>query len=101
MLYQSTRSRHTVNSLQAILEGIAPDGGLYLPVDLDSLRVDVADVADKSFEETAAIILRTLFDEFSEAEMTDMVRRAYRGKFETEDLFYESFTCCRCPARFH
>ncbi|MBP3300324.1 MAG: threonine synthase [Clostridia bacterium] len=85
MLYQSTRSRHTVNSLQAILEGIAPDGGLYLPVDLDSLNVDVARVADKSFEETAAVILRTLFDEFTEEEMADMVRRAYRGKFETED----------------
>lgn len=86
MQYQSTRSAHTVNSLQAILEGIAPDGGLYLPVDLASLKVDPASVADKSFEETAAIILRTLFDEFTEAEMADMVRRAYRGKFETEDV---------------
>ena len=86
MLYQSTRSNHTVNSLQAILQGIAPDGGLYLPVSLEDLRVDVADLADKSFEEMAAIILRTLFDEFSEAEMADMVHRAYGGKFETEDV---------------
>ena len=61
MLYQSTRSRHTVNSLQAILEGIAPDGGLYLPVDLGSLRVLPQDLEGKSFEEMAAIILRTLF----------------------------------------
>ena len=86
MLYQSTRSTHTVNSLQAILEGIAPDGGLYLPVSLKDLRVDVADLADKSFEEMAAIILRTLFDEFTEEEMAEMVHRAYGGKFETEDV---------------
>ncbi len=86
MLYQSTRSSHTVNSLQAILEGIAPDGGLYLPVELKNLRVNPQEVAGKTFEQTAAVILRTLFDEFTEEEMTDMVRRAYRGKFETEDV---------------
>ena len=86
MLYQSTRSKHTVNSLEAILQGIAPDGGLYLPVSLDDLRVDVKDMADKSFEEMAAAILRTLFDEFSEEEMAEMVHRAYGGKFETEDV---------------
>lgn len=86
MLYQSTRSSHTVNSLQAILEGIAPDGGLYLPVNLGDLCVPVEAVADKSFEEIAAIILRTLFDEFTEEEMAEMVHRAYGGKFETEDV---------------
>ncbi len=86
MLYQSTRSNHTVNSLEAILQGIAPDGGLYLPVDLASMKVLPQDLADKSFEEMAAIILRTLFDEFTEAEMAEMVHRAYGGKFETEDV---------------
>ncbi len=86
MLYQSTRSNHTVTSLEAILQGIAPDGGLYLPVDLASMKVLPQDLADKSFEEMAAIILRTLFDEFTEDEMAEMVHRAYGGKFETEDV---------------
>lgn len=86
MLYQSTRSAHTVNSLQAILEGIAPDGGLYLPADLNALHVDPRTLADKSFEQMAAVILRTLFDEFSEEEMAEMVHRAYGGRFETEDV---------------
>ncbi len=86
MLYQSTRSYHTVNSLEAILQGIAPDGGLYLPVNLDSLKVTPQQLADKSFEEMAAVILQTLFDEFTEAEMAEMVHRAYGGKFETDDV---------------
>ena len=31
MQYQSTReSRHTASAAQAILQGIAPDGGLYM-----------------------------------------------------------------------
>ena len=83
MIYTSTRSRRTVNSLQAILEGIAPDGGLYLPRDLSALRVDPQAVRDLDFEGTAAVILQRLFDEFTPDEMADMVRRAYRGKFET------------------
>ncbi len=86
MVYQSTRSAHTVNSLQAILEGIAPDGGLYLPVDLKNLSVKAEDMMGKSFEEMAAAILRTLFDEFTQEEMAEMVHRAYGGKFETEEV---------------
>ena len=69
MLYQSTRSHHTVNSLEAILQGIAPDGGLYLPVDFSGLKVSPQQLADKSFEEMAAVILQTLFDEFTEADI--------------------------------
>ena len=86
MLYQSTRSNHTVNSLEAILQGIAPDGGLYLPKDLASLSLPPQQMADKSFEEMAAIILQTLFDEFTPSEMAEMVHRAYGGKFETDDV---------------
>lgn len=86
MLYQSTRSSHTVNSLQAILEGIAPDGGLYLPVGLNDLSIPYEPLLGKSFEEIACVILQTLFDEFGPEEMADMVRRAYRGKFETDEV---------------
>ena len=32
MLYHSTRSEaHFVDSAEAVLEGLAPDGGLYMP----------------------------------------------------------------------
>ena len=35
MLYHSTRSDlNSIDSAQAVLEGLAPDGGLYMPTEL-------------------------------------------------------------------
>ena len=40
MLYHSTRSKnHTADSAQAVLNGLAPDGGLYVPAQLPKLDV--------------------------------------------------------------
>ena len=40
MLYHSTRSKeHIADSAQAVLNGLAPDGGLYVPADLPTLDV--------------------------------------------------------------
>ncbi len=41
MLYHSTRSKlNIVDSAQAVLNGLAPDGGLYVPETLPELDVD-------------------------------------------------------------
>ena len=67
---------------QAVLQGLAPDGGLYVarpPVDLDLhslLGLDTLGMAEK--------ILSALLPDFEN--MGELVRRAYEGKFETEDL---------------
>ena len=38
MKFYSTRSReHQAASMEAVLKGIAPDGGLYTPLDFDSM----------------------------------------------------------------
>ena len=40
MLYHSTRSKETmVDSAQAVLNGLAPDGGLYVPQALPQVNV--------------------------------------------------------------
>ena len=31
MIYRSTRSEHRASAPEAVLQGIAPDGGLYVP----------------------------------------------------------------------
>ena len=41
MIYQSTRNDDLrASSAQAILDGMAPDGGLYSPASLDDLTFD-------------------------------------------------------------
>ena len=84
MLYHSTRDiRLTAPSTRAVLEGIAPDGGLYIcdPASLDfdwqgALRLDTLSMAAK--------ILSALLPDFPD--MEDIVRRSYAGKFPTADL---------------
>ena len=84
MLYHSTRDiRLTAPSTRAVLEGIAPDGGLYIcdPASLDfdwqgTLRLDTLSMAAK--------ILSALLPDFPD--MEDIVRKSYAGKFPTADL---------------
>ena len=84
MLYHSTRDiRLTAPSTRAVLEGIAPDGGLYIcdPASLDfdwqgALRLDTLAMAAK--------ILSALLPDFPD--MEDIVRKSYAGKFPTADL---------------
>lgn len=84
MLYHSTRDlRLTAPSTRAVLEGIAPDGGLYIcdPARLGfdwqgALRLDTLSMAAK--------ILSALLPDFPH--MEDLVRKSYAGKFPTADL---------------
>ena len=83
MLYHSTRSvSHTVDSAQAVLEGLAPDGGLYMPENFPAF--DWQDCLRGSSTEMSAKILAALLPDIPD--MDTLVRRAYAGKFETEDL---------------
>lgn len=83
MIYHSTRSHaHTADSAQAVLQGLAPDGGLYWPEKLPDFNVDACLAGDTY--SMAEMILSTLLPEIPN--MGELVRRAYQGKFQTEDL---------------
>ena len=87
MIYQSTRNDDLkASSAQAILDGMARDGGLYSPASLDNMDFDWRAVLSLSTQGMATKILSALLPSFSEAEMGDLVRRAYAGKFETDEL---------------
>ena len=87
MIYQSTRNDSLqASSAQAILDGMARDGGLYSPASLDGLAFDWRSLLPLSPQEMATKILTVLLPSFSEAEMAALVRQAYAGKFETEEL---------------
>ncbi len=82
MLYVSTRGSGPVTSAQAIVRGIAPDGGLYVPVNLPRVGEDfVRDLAEVSYPERAARVLKLLLEDFSSEELLSMAREAY-ARFE-------------------
>ena len=87
MIYQSTRNdKLTASSAQAILDGMAGDGGLYSPASLSDIAFDWQAVLSLSTQGMAVKILTALLPSFSEEEMAVMVRRAYGGKFESDEL---------------
>ena len=83
MLYHSTRSElNAVDSAQAVLEGLAPDGGLYMPQALPAF--DWRKCLEGSSLDMATQILSALLPDIPD--MPELVKKAYTGKFETEDL---------------
>ena len=83
MRYHSTRNESVfVDSAQAVLEGLAPDGGLYMPEGLPAF--DWQECLKGSSIQMSTQILSALLPDIPD--MPELVRRAYTGKFETEDL---------------
>ena len=87
MVFYSTRSRsHTADATEAVLKGIAPDGGLYTPVDFDRMQVEVGALLNMSAVELSAEVIGKILNDFTPGEMRALIEAAYEGKFETEDL---------------
>ena len=87
MQYQSTRNKNLkAGSAQAVLNGLAPDGGLYTMPSFDEARFDYRDVLHLDTFSMSAKILSKLLPDFSEQEMTSLVRAGYAGKFESDHL---------------
>ena len=83
MQYHSTRGASpVVDSAQAVLTGLAPDGGLYLPEKIPAFDWQKC-VASNAMEMACQILSAFLPDI---PEMGELVKRAYIGKFETEEL---------------
>ena len=83
MRYHSTRNdKNFVDSAEAVLEGLAPDGGLYMPQQIPAL--DWKQLLTGSSQEISCAILSALLPDIPN--MPQLVANAYTGKFETEDL---------------
>jgi len=87
MIFQSTRSNeYTATGSAAILKGIAPDGGLYVPQNGELPALSIESLISLDTKELAAKVMGALLPDFTEDEMNEMVHRAYDGRFETEEL---------------
>lgn len=85
--YKSTRnSELKVTASQAILKGLAPDGGLFVPETLPSLDVSMEDLKDKSYQEIAYLVMKQFLTDFTEEELKSCINKAYDSKFDTEEI---------------
>lgn len=87
MVFYSTRSKQiTAASAEAVLKGIAPDGGLYTPLDFEAMKVDLGDLLGKNAVEISTEVIGKILNDFTHEEMRALIEAAYEDKFETDDL---------------
>lgn len=86
MDYISTRGGRPVSAAQAIVSGLAPDGGLYVPQSLPSFSLDeIASLAKLGYTGRAVEVLSRFLTDFTRGELTEYVGRAYaKSKFLPE-----------------
>lgn len=86
-LYESTRNKNiTATPSMAVLNGLAPDGGLFVMRGLEGLKADVKALMSMTYYEMAENILQILLPDFSAETMHKCVTAAYSGKFDTKEL---------------
>lgn len=82
-MFHSTRGDKLVSSPEAILNGIADDGGLYV---IDKLpNINYHNFLDSNYQEMAAKILNAFFPEFSYEEIKNEIDDAYKA-FDIDEV---------------
>ena len=87
LLYKSTRdAEKTVTASQAILKGLADDGGLFVPVSIPKLPVSLGELKEMTYQETAYTVMKEFLTDFTEEELKSCIAKAYDSKFDTEEI---------------
>ncbi len=87
MLYVSTRNaEEKVTASQAVLKGLAENGGLFVPEEIPKLDVTVDALADMTYQETAYEVMKLFLTDYTEEELKKCIENAYDGKFDTEKI---------------
>ncbi|MFI3171634.1 MAG: threonine synthase [Eubacteriales bacterium] len=87
LLYTSTRnSKKTVTASEAILQGLADDGGLFVPTSIPTLDISMELLKEMSYQEVAFEVMSRFLSDFTEEELKSCIDKAYDSKFDTEEI---------------
>ena len=87
LIYASTRNaEEKVTASQAILKGLAGEGGLFVPTEIPALDVDFDELAKMTYQETAYAVMSKFLTDFTEEELKKCINSAYDSKFDTEEI---------------
>lgn len=85
--FNSTRNKNIlVSGKEAVLQGLAPDGGLYVFDELGKETINLADVQSMTYHEMASLILSKLLPGYSVEELKVAVQKAYGNTFATDEI---------------
>ncbi len=87
LMYVSTRnSQCRLTASEAILKGLAEDGGLFVPERIPSLDVPIKELKGMTYQQTAYVVMKQFFTDFTEEELKGCIDRAYDSKFDTPEI---------------
>ena len=88
MLFCSTRDKDArVTASQAILSGLAPDGGLYLPCELPQFTEQQIDRMKKmDYRQTALTVLQAFLPDYTAEELEEAIGKAYGSNFSSSQI---------------
>lgn len=87
ILYKSTRSEEgTLKASEAILKGLADDGGLFVPLEIPKLDVTIEELSKMTYQQVAYEVMKLYFTDFTEEELKNCINKAYDSKFDTEEI---------------
>lgn len=85
--FESTREKKIqCSASQAVIKGIANDGGLFVRRDMDSLKINISDLKNKKYTEIAEIIISKILDDYPKESIKYCVENAYDKKFSSDDI---------------
>ena len=85
MIYRSTRNyEETATASEAILKGLAEEGGLFVPDEIPELDISFDELAEMDYKEVAYEVMSRMFTDFTEAELMACIEGAYDSKFDSE-----------------
>lgn len=86
MKYVSSRNKNEiVESHNAIIQGLAKDGGLFTPENIN-IHINVDELTNLSYQQIATKVIHAFLDDFTEEEISSSVNQAYDNKFDTEEI---------------
>jgi len=87
MFYYSTRGDKTAyKASEAIIKGLANDGGLFVPETIPALPKQLSDYSKMSYQEVALSILGAFLDDYTTEELKYCVENAYDSKFDDSNI---------------
>ena len=86
-LYRSTRNKdEAVTASRAILQGLAENGGLFVPDEIPVMDLPLEDLTKMDYRGIAYEVMSRMFTDFTEEELKYCINGAYDGKFDDERI---------------
>jgi len=87
MQMKSTRGAAAVSPSMAILRGLAPDGGLYVPAQFPAFsKEEIAALVKMSYQQRAAFVLSRFLPDFTKEELEHAISGAYGTGFDVQSV---------------